>query len=186
MVKKRVPRHSGSSGVTIVEMVIVLALLAVLTCAAAPSFAKLVSRERLVTAQIDLMTSLRYAREQASRSGRRTIICPSLDGQHCEATTRWELGRIVGYAEQDTKPYRIQAEPWHVHSGHRDLRLASSQGRRAVVFQATGYASGSNIGILICDPKRAELALQVFVSNPGRIRGARANAEAVEACRNQE
>ena len=183
MTKDRATRHRRNGGVTTVEMIVALALLAVLTCAAVPSFAKLVSREQLVAAQTDLMASLRYAREQASRSGRRTIVCPSLDGQHCEAITRWELGWVVGYAERGTSPYRIQGEPWHVHSGHPDLRIASSQGRRSVVFQAMGHASGSNIGILICDPKRAELALQVFVSNSGRIRGARANAEAIEACR---
>lgn len=168
---------------TLVEMVVALAVLAVLTCAALPSFAKLVSRERLTAAQTDLMVSLRLAREQAYRSGKRTIVCPSLDGQHCEASSRWEHGWIAGYAERESGVHRIQGDPWHAHSGHPNLSMASSQGRRAVVFRATGYASGSNIGIQICDPKRAELALQVFVSNSGRIRGAKADAQAVEACR---
>ena len=167
-------------------MIVALVLLAVLTCAAVPSFAKLVSRERLTAAQTDLMISLRHAREQANRSGRRTVVCPSLDGQRCETTTRWEHGWIAGYAERDSGAHRILGDPWHVGSGHPDLSIVSSRGRRSVVFRATGQASGSNIGILICDPRRAELALQVFVSNAGRIRGARANADAIEACRNDE
>lgn len=99
---------------------------------------------------------------------------------------QWEDGWIAGYAERDTGTHRIQGDPWHASSGHPNLSIASSQGRRSVVFQATGYASGSNIGLLICDRKRAELALQVFVSNSGRIRGAQATAEAAETCRNEE
>jgi type IV fimbrial biogenesis protein FimT len=182
MAKERLSHWSLSHGATFVEMVVVLALLAVLAGAAVPSFAKLVSRERLTAAQTDLMTSLRYAREQANRSGRRIIVCPSLDGRRCAATTQWEHGWIAGYAGRDSSPHRIQGDPWHVHSGHPNLSMASSQGRQSVVFRATGYASGSNIGILICDPKRAELALQVLVSNSGRVRGAKANAQAVGAC----
>ncbi|BDU20484.1 hypothetical protein DYGSA30_19410 [Dyella sp. GSA-30] len=186
MAKKRASRQGRNGGMTTVEMVVALAVMAVLTCAAIPSFAALVSRERLTAAQTELMTSLRYAREQASRSGRRTIVCPSRDGQHCEVTVQWEDGWIAGYAERDAGTHRIQGEPWHASSGHANLSIASSQGRRSVVFRATGYASGSNIGILLCDRKRAELALQVFVSNSGRIRGARATAEAAETCRNEE
>ena len=186
MAKKHGSRRRCSKGMTLVELVVGLVVLAVLTCAALPSFAKLLSRERLTAAQTDLMVSLRYAREQAYRSGRRTIVCPSLDGQHCQATSRWEHGWIAGYAVRESGIHRIQGVPWHAHSGHPSLSMASSEGRRSVVFRATGYASGSNIGILICDQKRAELALQVFVSNSGRIRGARARAEAVEACDNQE
>jgi type IV fimbrial biogenesis protein FimT len=167
-------------------MVIVLGVLAVLTCVAAPPFARLVSRERLTAAQTDLMSSLRYAREQAHRSGRRTIVCPSLDGRRCEAITQWERGWIAGYASWGPGPQQIQGDPWDVRSGHPNLSMVSSQGRRAVVFRATGYASGSNIGILICNRKRAEMALQIFVSNSGRIRGARANAEAVETCRGED
>jgi type IV fimbrial biogenesis protein FimT len=186
MAKKRASREGRSGGMTMVDMVVALAVMAVLTCAAIPSFSRLVSRERLTTAQTELMTSLRYAREQASRSGRRTIVCPSLDGRHCEATMQWEHGWIAGYAARESGTYRVQGDPWHAGSGHPNLNIASSQGRRSVVFRATGYASGSNIGILICDRKRAELALQVFVSNSGRIRGARATAEALETCRNEE
>lgn len=186
MAKKRASRQGRSGGITTVEMVVALAVITVLACAAIPSFAGLVSRERLTAAQTELMISLRYAREQASRSGRRTIVCPSRDGQRCEATVQWEDGWIAGYAERDTGIHRILGDPWHASSGHPNLSIASSQGRRSVVFRATGYASGSNIGILICDRKRAEQALQVFVSNSGRIRGARATAEAAETCRNEE
>lgn len=186
MANRRVSRRNRSDGVTFVEMVVALALLAVLSCAAMPSLSRLVSRERLTAAQIDLMTSLRHAREQANRSGRRTIVCPSQDGQQCEETSRWEGGWIAGYAERHASPGQIQGDPWHVRAGHPDLRMTSSQGRRSVVFRARGHASGSNIGILICHRKRAELALQVFVSNAGRIRGARAHAEAIETCRNGE
>ena len=184
MAKERLSYRRRSHGVTLVEMIISLALLSVLACAAIPSFTRLLARERLTAAQTDLIISLSHAREQANRSGRRTIVCPSPNGQRCEATSRWESGWIAGYAERDAS--QIQGDPWHIRSGHPDLHIVSSQGRRSVVFRAIGRASGSNVGILICDRKRAELALQVFVSNAGRIRGARAHAEGIEACRSGE
>lgn len=183
MAKKQISRRGLNGGVTMVELIVALAVTAVLTCVAVPSFARLVSRERLTTAQTELIISLRYAREQASRSGKRTIVCPSLDGERCEATTQWEHGWIAGYAERESGAHRIQGNPWHASSGHPNLSIASSQGRRSVVFRATGYASGSNVGILICDRKRAELALRVFVSNGGRIRGDKASPEDVNTCR---
>jgi len=169
-----------------VETVIAVALLAALTCAAVPSFARLAARERLTAVQADLMASLRHAREQANRSGRRTMVCPSLDGRRCEATTRWEHGWIAGYAARDSGAHRIQGDPWLVRQGYPGLGIVSSEGRRAVIFHALGHASGSNIAILICDRKRAELALQVFVSNAGRIRAARAPTGAIEVCRAEQ
>ncbi|HEY9134016.1 MAG TPA: GspH/FimT family pseudopilin [Dyella sp.] len=171
-------------GVTLIEQLIALAVAIVLVGVAIPPLGRLWARERLIEAQTALVDSLRYAREEALRRGTSLIVCPTLDGQQCADTSRWDTGWITGYATRTgSGPHRLAGTPLRTHSQRPGLRITSTVGRPSVVFRNKGDASGTNIGLLICDPKQAQLALRVYVANSGRIRGESADAASQQACR---
>lgn len=82
-------------GFTLVELVVTIALLAILTTLAAPSFAELLRQWRRDSATRELTTSMQLARSEAIKSSRQMVVCPSTDGSSCAASNEWNTGWIV-------------------------------------------------------------------------------------------
>lgn len=166
---------------TLIEQIMVLAIVATLTSVAAPSMKRLVSRNQVRVAQNDFIGALHHAREQAVMSGRRTVFCPTTDQTHCSGSTQWESGWLLGKDhdlddQPDDQPGRVGSpQPGKVV-------IRSSAGRHIVRFHPDGSASGSNITLLFCEPSRPKDALVVVVSNAGRVRGAHANVAQASRC----
>lgn len=173
-------RRCRSRGVTLVEQVMVVAILAVLVGIATPSLAGLVRRERTRSAQMDFLGALGYARGEAVLRRVRVLFCPTRDHVRCSEESRWEDGWLVGVdSDHDNQP---DAAPLRVGEGHAPLLIRSSAARQHVTFLPDGSAGGSNLTLLFCDPKHAEQALGVVVSNSGRVRGSRPSAEQAAGC----
>ncbi len=168
-------------GVTLIEQIMVLAIIAVLLGIATPPLRQLLGRNALRVAQNDFIAALHHAREAAVMSGKRTLFCPSRDGNRCSGGTQWERGWLLGRdGDGDDQP---DDRPLHVGSGYDGkLIIRSSSGRQLVRFRPDGSARGSNITLLFCQPSNAKDALAVAVSMAGRIRGAPANAGQIASC----
>jgi type IV fimbrial biogenesis protein FimT len=182
MTISRNPRHCRRQrGMTLVEQIMVLAIMAVLAGIAAPPLRSLLNRNLLQVAQTDFIAALQHARQTAIFSGKRTLFCPSHDGGTCCDDTRWDNGWLLGHdANVDDQPDK---GPLYTGPGYGGkLIVRSSAGRHLVRFRPDGSASGSNITLVFCQPHDSAHALSVVVSNSGRIRGAPASAEQAAAC----
>ncbi|WEN14495.1 GspH/FimT family pseudopilin [Rhodanobacter sp. AS-Z3] len=171
-------RHAGF---TLIEQIMVLAIIAILTSAATPPLRRLMSRNELQVAQSNFIGALQRTREAAIISGKRSVFCPSHDGGSCSDVTRWENGWLVGHdSNGDGQP---DHDPLNVGQGHPGkLIIQSSNGRRLVHFRPDGTAGGSNITLLFCQPAHPDAALVVVVSNAGRIRGGHASSNQAQGC----
>ncbi|MEO6925934.1 MAG: GspH/FimT family pseudopilin [Rhodanobacter sp.] len=168
-------------GSSLVEQIMVLAIIGIITGIALPPLHHLLSRNRLQVAQGDFMTALQHARSTAANTGKRTLFCPSPDGNQCSDGTRWERGWLLGH---DTdRNHQPDSGPLFAHAAYdSNLRISSSNGRHEVHFEPDGSAGGSNLTLLFCEHGGDNPALSVVVSNAGRIRGAPANAAQAEHC----
>jgi type IV fimbrial biogenesis protein FimT len=82
-------------GFTIIELMVVVALVAVMLTIAIPSFRNLTQRNR-VSGEINLMIGdLEFARAEALQRGVPVSICPSSNGTACLGTNTWQSGWIV-------------------------------------------------------------------------------------------
>ncbi|MEY2619330.1 MAG: hypothetical protein RL522_2332 [Pseudomonadota bacterium] len=90
-------RRRALSGLTLVELLTGIALLAILLALAAPSFQAQIAASQLTSASNALLGSLMQARAQAMRMGQRVTVCRSADQQQCDtqATRGWEAGWLV-------------------------------------------------------------------------------------------
>ena len=171
----------GQHGVTLIEQIMVLAIVGVLIGIATPSLHKLLMRDAIQAAQVDFIAALRHARSTAATSGKRTLFCPSTDGAHCASTTHWESGWVLGVdTDHDNQPDGAPRYTGGTRSGK--LLIRSSIGRQLVRFQPDGSAGGSNLTLLFCQAGGQTSALSVVVSNSGRVRGAPATTEQAAAC----
>lgn len=174
------PQH----GMSLIEQIMVLAIVAILTGIAVPPLHHVLSRNRLQVAQTDFIAALQHARTTAVTSGRRTLFCHSEDGRRCSAGSRWDRGWLLGHdADGDHQPDHL---PSYTRSAYNSgVRITSSAGRHDVRFGPEGSASGSNLTLSFCLPGSDEPVLSVVVSNAGRIRGAIATAAQAANCRQQ-
>jgi type IV fimbrial biogenesis protein FimT len=86
---------TGRRGFSLIELMVVLAIAAVLLLAAAPNFATLLRGERLRTGSGELFGAIGLARAQALARGHTVIVTPA-DG----ARSDWSAGWLV-FADRD-------------------------------------------------------------------------------------
>ena len=83
------------SGLTLIELVVAIALAAVIVALAAPSLMNLQAR-RAADAALSVFTDdLALARSEAIKRGNSVTICSSSDGSTCRGATEWREGWIV-------------------------------------------------------------------------------------------
>lgn len=180
MAGKQQSGRGRSRGFTLIEQVMVVAILAVLVGIASPSLAGLVRRGRVQSAQMDFLGALGYARGQAVLRRTRVLFCPTIDHARCSEDNHWNNGWLVGVdRDHDNQP---DEAPLRVGEAHARLLIRSSESRRHVTFLPDGSASGSNLTLLFCNRDQAGDTLGVVVSNSGRARGSRPTGEQAAGC----
>ncbi|MEO8011879.1 MAG: GspH/FimT family protein, partial [Dokdonella sp.] len=81
-----------------IELVIVIAIVAILAAIALPSFSNSLRNNRVGTQTNDLLSAFNFARNEAITRSRGVSICaadPETDPLVCGADTAWNLGWIV-------------------------------------------------------------------------------------------
>lgn len=84
-------------GFTIIELLVTLAVVAVLLAIASPTMRTTIQNNRIVTLTNDLMSDVNYARTEAikrAKDTQTTGICMSTSGTTCDGAS-WQGGRIV-------------------------------------------------------------------------------------------
>ncbi|GAB3783271.1 GspH/FimT family pseudopilin [Dyella agri] len=172
--------REGQAGVTLIEQIVVLAIIGVLTAIAVPSLAELFRRNQVKLAQAEFIAALQHARGTAVFSGKPTLLCPSRDGAQCSSETRWESGWLISHEPARKGP--PHARVLRITPGYAGITILGDNGRRLVRFQTDGSARGTPNTLRFCRRGQPDQALVVVVSNSGRIRGATASARQAASC----
>ncbi len=157
-------------GFTVLELLVAMAIVAILLAAGVPSFKNYSWNLRMRTAMDSLRTDLVLARRHAISLNVDTVVCPGTGDNTCSDKANWQNGWIVftdlngDHLRQPTEPLLSQA------SAVDFVTISSTRARRYIRFNPSGFAPGSNLTFLFCDPRGARYAGRVTVSNSGRIR----------------
>ena len=163
-------RHRG---VTLLELVVAMSVLAILTAVGIPSFRALQKRSQ-VDATLHLLTShFASARITAITHNVPVVVCPSRGDGTCRQDSDWSEHWLTfrdpdGNRQPDDTFDVFRNEPAPHAPG---LRLLSTAGRRQVRYLPTGYSSGNNLTVRLCID--GEVSGLVVINNAGRIRSAR-------------
>jgi len=170
-------------GITLIETMLALALVAILLATAAPAFGTLIARNESDVSRGSLVTALETARILAvSRSGH-VVVCPSADQQYCGRTTEWQHGWIV-FIDTDHDGARSESEDLlsATQAGPDGVAILSGAGRKRIDFHADGSSPGSNATFTICDARGVQAAQAIVINNAGRLRTGQPTPAAAAAC----
>lgn len=84
-----------SSGVTLIELMVTIAIAAVLLVVAVPSFTEMFVNNRVRTQSDSMMASLAYARSEAISRAARVTVCKSDNRSSCTSASSWNQGWII-------------------------------------------------------------------------------------------
>ena len=79
-----------SGGFSLLELMITVAVAAILMALAVPSFTSLINNNRLTSGSNALVTAMHHARSEAVRRNARVTLCASADGATCAGTGNWQ------------------------------------------------------------------------------------------------
>jgi len=99
-VKPPTPSRHHPRGFTLLELMITVAIMAILLAIGIPSFTGLMHSNRLTSSTNEFIAGLYTARTEAVKQSHRVTMCKSTNGASCIATGTWEQGWIV-FSDQD-------------------------------------------------------------------------------------
>jgi type IV fimbrial biogenesis protein FimT len=178
------PRRSRAAprGVTLVELLVVIAVAAVLAGTVAPPLTRFVKSVRLTSATNDLLGGFILARSEAVKRNSRVVVCKSSDGASCASSGGWDQGWIVfhdtnnnglhEFAEEIVQKGQPLDAGLHLAGNLNVARYVSYTARGDTKLAGGGFQAGT---ITVCNrsPDTSE-ARQIILSSTGRPRVQRA------------
>jgi type IV fimbrial biogenesis protein FimT len=170
------PLRHAEQGFTLVELLMALAVMAILVMFAVPSFNSLMDSSKLTAASNALLSSMHLARSEAIKRGGRVVLCKTFDGVVCAERGGWEQGWMVFHdsnnnGERDSNEVVVQ----RIQPLSASLRLTgNSTVARYVSFISTGgtrqVGGGFQAGTLTVCNQSAREARQIVLNAVGRPR----------------
>jgi len=180
-----VPRQAShgrwrAAGVTLIELMVTLAVLAIVLGIGIPSFVDFVKNSRLFTVSSEIQTVLGYARSEAVTRRLPVSVCPSANGSACGGG--WQAGLLV-FADvagdggvTGGQDEILKYAPFT----NASLQIAAAAttdfgGGNFIQFRPTGQAQ--NAGALrVCDDRTGNVGRLVSLSVTGRTETSRGAA----------
>jgi type IV fimbrial biogenesis protein FimT len=170
-------RHTPPAGFTWLELLMALAIVAVLAAVALPTLSDALARHRLRAATAALTQTLEEARAAALQRGQALVVCPSASGRSCTGQGDWGVGWITRVASTRD----ITAVEEALDEGLTALTLG---GRTKITFAPPGdrHPPPGNQRLALCVRGKPATAMTVVVAKSGYTHAEPASPEAAQAC----
>lgn len=92
------------SAFTLIELMITIAVLAIIATLAAPNLSQMLHNTKVNTSSGDILSFLQQSRTEAIRLGKTVTVCGSSDGSSCLSAnkTNWSTGLIATHSGSTT------------------------------------------------------------------------------------
>jgi type IV fimbrial biogenesis protein FimT len=167
------PLHrTAQAGFTLIELIMAIAIMAILMTVAAPSLRDVVARVRLTGQANELLTALTYARSEATKRDAKIAVCARKKNEMaCTEGQQWDNGWLVvidadsnGDKDDDTVPLKV-SEPL---TGSNTIKHTGKGPKGSIIYTATGVVSTGPAIFTLCDPSDPQPGRTITVAATGR------------------
>lgn len=148
-----------SKGMTLIELMITIAILAVVAAIATPSLSNFINSNRLTGVANNLNATLISARSEAVKLKTDVTVAP--------VSGSWSNGWTVSYVDGGAT-----VELLNQGKLSKSLSLGSSSSTGSVVFDLTGYSKSSHwgtSGVVFCDKNNNGRKVDVSASGSSKV-----------------
>lgn len=133
-------------GLTLIELIVTVSLLAITITFAAPSFVAVIQNNRSINLTNDLIGSLNMARSEAIKRGSSVSVCAASNQNFNSCGNNWNQGWIVfvnpdennTFANNTTEPIiRLQ----QIHTQSADISLSPAG---VITYTSNGFAASNS------------------------------------------
>ena len=159
-----------NSGFTLLELIIVMALVAVVMTFAIPAMQTFTQNDRL-TSNINLFIGhLAYARSEAVTRSQQIVVCASNDGVSCSGG--WTDGWIIFVDADADNAFTVGEEVIRAQQGLGVDNTISTTGiGTQIIYDNRGFVTAASVGSLqLCDGRSGDYGKTVRITNTGRAR----------------
>lgn len=175
------PFLCSKNGFTLIELIVVIAVVGILAGMAFPAFQGITRSSQLTSTANDIVSTLNFARNEAVTRSDRVTICRSVDGATCNTVSGyWEDGWIVFLDPLSSGTLGVVDDPSQIirvySGGHGGVTLRTGVNISTYLsFRENGIIRGHNGGLgngtfRACDSRGKDHAFAVVISNTGRVR----------------
>lgn len=165
-------KFKNNQGFTLIQLMTVIAIIAVSLGIGIPSVSAMVQINRMATAMNTLSANFALARSEAVTRNQEIVICKSRDGVFCTRKGGWEQGWIIfedsnGNESRDKEEKRF----WVQDTLPPGIKISFSAFRsdNYVHYWATGFTK-MNGTFIFCQQNRSELTRALILNKIGRLR----------------
>ncbi len=159
-------------GFTLYELLVTLALLAVLVGLAVPAFGIYIAKGRQASEINALFHAVHRARKASIMRRKVVSICPTQDGRQCGSIADWSTGWLLFENTDADSPPRVDDGEPVLASRRVDAAVAIEANRRGFTLRAT-VKRATNGTLVVCDRTGRAAPRALVVSYTGRPRMAR-------------
>lgn len=128
-------------GLSVLELLIILAALAVVVLISVPGSTMLLEKYRLKTTETSLLNSLELAKMEAQLRSSTVVVCPSSNGHSCRRDNNWNYGWVV-FSDGNGNGTVQDIELIKSVTAHERIRIeAAGATRSRAAFTMTGLLS---------------------------------------------
>ena len=158
------------SGYTLLELIITVALVALVFAIAIPSMTTFNQNDRLTTNINTLIGHLAYARSEAVKRSVQVALCASNDGATCSGS--WNDGWIVFIDADSDNAFTAGEEVIRTHQdlGGNNTLSATGIGTQ-IIYDNRGFVNAASVGSLqLCDNRSGPHGKTIRITTTGRVR----------------
>ncbi len=164
----RFPQAFTTRGFTIVEMMIAIAIMAIITALALPGLGAFFARNDLAGATNEIISGINQARSEAVARSNTVAICPTNDGAGCD-NGDWESGWIVFVDENVNGNLNVGEDIIAVSNSGVVAGVTIDGFNAGLSFGPTGLLAAAIGGNILISHSELTMGRQLAISNLGQV-----------------
>lgn len=159
------------NGFTLLELIVTLAIAAILLSVGVPGFRGIIMDNRLVNETNQFVTAVNTARSAAVRFQRNATVCMTTNYSAavptCGSSNDWSPGWIV-WVDKDRDGATDANEIISVHEPVAGSITMQSTSSSAFTYNARGFSTTGGDDVSMCDDRSSETGRLIKINNVGR------------------